>query len=174
MLPLHATHLQSTQRTHAHITTRTWFARVCAIKMIIHCSMSAHDIAETVALHEVQLLVLLLPGCGVMITLRKYGIHVIVSIEENAARRSAIPPRTPDFLSVPCHTLANALVHNDTHITLVNSHAKGDGGAHHLHFTCMLRASAVHLEPRTYRAVHCWVRVETAVEKTSTKGYPCK
>ena len=143
VLPLHATQLQSTQRTHTHIATRTWSAHVCATKMIVQCGMSAHNIVETVALHEKQLLVLLLPGCSVTITLCKHGIHVIVSIEQHAARNSAIPPHTPDFLSVPCHTLAHAPIHNDTHITLIDSHAEGDGGAHHLHFTCIVRAVTV-------------------------------
>lgn len=72
--------------------------------------------------------------CIVMVSDNKIVIplSIAVAIVENTLGLQAISSGPPALLDIPLETLRDTVVHNESHISLVNSHPKRDGGDYHL------------------------------------------
>ena len=61
------------------------------------------------------------------------GDHVAVGVEQQRFGRQAVTSCAPDFLVVTLDVARHVAVDDIAHVALVDAHAEGDGGAHHLH-----------------------------------------
>ena len=60
------------------------------------------------------------------------GDHVLRAVQQQGLGRQAVAPGAPGLLVIALDVFGQVVVHHEAHIRLVDTHAEGNGGHHHL------------------------------------------